>query len=424
MTWLYRECQRMLRSEYVQPDITDWPRVDLPKEPLASQEFTREHHYPHVSSKNPAAVAYTESADKGARDIQSVMKPGRYLTKYYPEMSADMIQEIARQWAEKYAPTDDVLLWAENPKDIGEVYQMPATFGSCMQYAVRHFDSDIHPTEIYGAGDLALAYIVQEKRLIARALVWREKNLVGRVYGDSARLRKALAANGMATRSGSNCYDNLAGARLLRIEDQGHVVMPYPDKPNSFTDHGDHLTLGGDLSGDTQNGLASIEPEYTCERCDESAHQEGLTPVIAANGADETWCESCADYAAFWCENREQYYSEEYYDRAVVHTAPQTQEAWCSDATDHLYFVCEYTEECYAYDYQDAIKLESGEIWCDSAFRENGFNCGVSGGAYPDFDGVVLDGDTVAKENLPPTAVEISPGVYELQKSFELEGAA
>src|SRR5690242_12865003 len=42
-------------------------------------------HYVHVSASDPKLLAYTQDADKGRRNIQTPVKPGRYLTRYFSD---------------------------------------------------------------------------------------------------------------------------------------------------------------------------------------------------------------------------------------------------------------------------------------------------------------------------------------------------
>jgi hypothetical protein len=48
-----------------------------------------EDHFAHISVQDGAMISYTPDAAKGELDIQVRTKPGRYLTKFYPHLSAD-----------------------------------------------------------------------------------------------------------------------------------------------------------------------------------------------------------------------------------------------------------------------------------------------------------------------------------------------
>src|SRR5829696_4667953 len=68
--WEEREALRLSDGTY--------ERLPWDLEPIAG-------HYAHFSVDDGAKVAFTPSPEKGMVDIQVRMKPGRYLTKFYPQ---------------------------------------------------------------------------------------------------------------------------------------------------------------------------------------------------------------------------------------------------------------------------------------------------------------------------------------------------
>src|SRR5215218_10534460 len=111
-------------------------------------------HYAHFSVDDGAKVAFTPSPEKGMVDIQVRMKPGRYLTKFYPQLTADDVRRLAialdKQLDVKFAVTAE---------DIVRVYNNGPS--SCMSHPAAHFECgpDRHPCEVYGDSDLQLAYL-------------------------------------------------------------------------------------------------------------------------------------------------------------------------------------------------------------------------------------------------------------------------
>lgn len=71
------------------------------------------------------------------------------------------------------APT---LQFASTPEEIVEVYR--AGPHSC----IADFPPEVHPARVYGAGDLAVAWLGDGARTWARALVWPARRVYGRVY--------------------------------------------------------------------------------------------------------------------------------------------------------------------------------------------------------------------------------------------------
>lgn len=198
--------------------------------------------FAHVSDIAPENILFFESKAKLSKGRTTPIKPGKFLKKYFADVLNE--QDILK-WTEKHKEQfvdGSELHWAETGEEIAAVYSMSATFNSCMQHKFPakegdrnsgHFPRDlpVHPTYVYGAGDLSLAYLHKGDRLVGRALVWKEKGLVGRVYGDIVSVRSALKRAGIHTTSDQTDYDTFEGARLL------HVPFPYAEDDNGKYDH-------------------------------------------------------------------------------------------------------------------------------------------------------------------------------------------
>jgi hypothetical protein len=149
-----------------------------------------------------------------------------------------------------------VVEFARTPDDIEAVYTWgkPTINGrhfptSCMSYGPEHFESGIHPVRVYGAGDLAVAFIHNstKERIVARCLCWPERLRHGIIYGADLPLRHMLEALGYTRGS-------MRGARLLKIPYDGGFVMPYIDDL-SVSDDGGFFRIGGRIPADEHNGL-------------------------------------------------------------------------------------------------------------------------------------------------------------------------
>jgi hypothetical protein len=89
--WKARERQRLfITREY--PKVPWHGRIGTPGRRII------DNHFVHVSTHDPRMIAYTETADKGRRDIQTRVKPGKYLKRYFGDMLSD---DQIREWAEK-----------------------------------------------------------------------------------------------------------------------------------------------------------------------------------------------------------------------------------------------------------------------------------------------------------------------------------
>ena len=255
-------------------------------------------HFAHVSRKSPNKLAFTKNDEHGERDIQTLMRPGRYLTQYFPALSQDDI----RDWCGKYAAENEELelKFATTPDEIEDVY----THGprSCMSYPARDFDSNVHPTRVYGAGDLAIAYIEDadnesdgdgdNARVTARAICWPAKKIYGRMYGDISRLCELLEMEGFSQQTHKNSFE---GARLLRIENDNDFVAPYLDHIGTVHDNGKFLILSEDDEYNCQETNGLCQTRHCCDHCNKPTNE-----TYTVDG--EQWCEYCRDNDAFYCD--------------------------------------------------------------------------------------------------------------------------
>ena len=205
-------------------------------------------HFAHYSRKNPALVAFTESDDKGERDIQTPMRPGRYLKRYYPELNDKEVLRLAEWFTTGLLPAPiglSKLDFATTPEAIASIYAEGPE--SCMSGEARSFgEGDVlsrHPASVYGAGDLAVAYMMNGGKVIARAVVWPSARTYGRAYPTLDRWKTdgfaswedadahkrafldALAGAGYSRDDGTS----FIGARLLAVREDKGWLMPYVD---------------------------------------------------------------------------------------------------------------------------------------------------------------------------------------------------
>jgi hypothetical protein len=234
---------------------------------------------------------------------------------------------------------------------------------------------------VYGAGDLAIAHTLANEdpeQVTARAICWPERKVFGRVYptideeGHAETLRTALHALGY--RSTYECEgEGLDGARMLRIEEDDGVVMPYLDSPYQYFDcNGGYLTLrrSGEFEGTGTNGIAPLTPEYryTCGNC-EDGYNEGRYTVYercAADGGreEQDWCESCANYSTFTCAGFGETFSNNVASAEWKgHTYTQ---AWLDDNT----FISDFSGDRISND--DVVTMHNGDVWSNDEFDRYG----------------------------------------------------
>lgn len=247
-------------------------------------------HFVHLSKDQLGKVAFTEDDAKGAADRQTVMAPGRYLTRFYADTLTPA--EIGT-WAARVADNDsddDGVAIAMTPDDIEAAYRA-ANLGSCMAHAAHHYDGHMHPVRVYGAGDLGVATLVRGNDTVGRVLCWPAKKLYGgRFYGDETRLERALIARGYTCGS-------LAGARILKVENESGsgYIMPYIDREGAddtgsckfFTLTAGHAS--GNMSTNETEGVTESDDRTTCEGCGERT-DDAMNYI---ESIEESRCDDC-----------------------------------------------------------------------------------------------------------------------------------
>lgn len=315
-------------------------------------------HYVHMSLENPMLIAYTRNDSKGEQDLQTTMKPGRYLAQFYPSLASHTVRDlqsgILRDAELKFAVTAD---------DIEDIYVRGPS--SCMSHEASHFDGPCHPVRVYGESDIQLAYVTgSHDRPTARSLVWPAKKYHSRVYGDECLLTHLLQAAGYERHS-------LKGARLHRIEndpDDDSVVIPYLDDTRSFDIVDEHwLRIGGPYDGSTTNGIAALEERAVCERCNDC--DDELTRVEG-----EYWCGRCCDYNAVFSEYSNRYYrdAEQCYVVVTREDGRNLEASWTENERDEHATLCEGSQQYYQTDRFEFVELENGETWVAWYYEQHG----------------------------------------------------
>lgn len=233
-------------------------------------------HFAHISLNNPGMIAYTPDEAHGADDRQVRVKPGRYLQQFASTLFGE--SDIARYVAQVKAASGELKL-ARTADEIARVYTANNGPTSCMDR--RHFSFSSTPVRVYGDSDLAVAYLgtLADDRdddvIAARCIVWPERKLFGRAYGDTATLQAVLRTHGYT-------HGEMDGARVHAIEHDGDYLMPYIDGISTCSLDGDWFVLddSGDFDCQRTDGRTS-SPHGDCSNCGGRCD------------SDETYCESC-----------------------------------------------------------------------------------------------------------------------------------
>jgi hypothetical protein len=334
--------------------------------------------YPVPSKKVPGLVAYFQDADKRARDIQTPIKPGKYLKKFFGDiLSEEEIQDLAMAWSNKYSPRK--LNVTQDADEIERIYRGKYN-GSCMHFANGTFEGDQHPARVYAGPDLAIAYIGDIDSVDARCLVWPSKKVFfPKFYGDYYRMESSLISAGW--REGDE--DDFRGARIQRLPYSGGFILPYLDTHEYVRDNGTYLVLddNGDIGARNTNGLS--DEQSRCDDCEDATDSDDLTYIAPL---DRSVCSCCRDNGYFYCDEMDEYYRDE--DGVSVEgMGTYSQRGVDRMVNRDTVFYCDETEEYYSASSYDHTELTDGRTVELSVAERKGYFCAFS-------DQYSLDHDT------------------------------
>ena len=330
-------------------------------------------HFAHVSRKDPRMIAYFPDEDKGQRDIPTVLKPGKYLTKFYPDLHGDEVRKLQA----KFGTVEDIK-FTSKPEEIVDIYVRHAE--ACMGHPTSKWPYKQHPVQVYGGGpDLQLAYMVDlGGKPNARALCWPDKKIYGRVYGDTDRLECRLQLLGYKK-------DYLWGARFRRVHLEGNnYVMPYIDglTKDCRAAYDVVQDAEGNISKDyfqialpgvyhrASHELGYIE-HHDPERCACCNRRNGsiAANVHVTDYDHQRWCRDCVARRAF-CSR----WSSNYYPIDQMATVLMSSGA-CEVSIrerDRIAYLCQGSNQWYERCQYPAVTLEDGRVWSNIYFQRYG----------------------------------------------------
>lgn len=395
-SWMERERIRLEDGTYT--PVPSWFEL-----------YCNPDHFVHLAkytTLSDGMLAFTENAQKGQQDIQLKLSVSRYLARFHGDnLSSDRIRDIAGKFA-----ADTYTLTIEQTKEAfifayegQEVCSESSLHVSCMAKTTDHFGTPVHPAAAYYTGSrgdsLAIAYIrdpKNDRKVLARALVWPSKETYVRLYGTSETMRITLREKLEA--AGFTRDDDFSGARLKRIEmDDARFVMPYIDGDcQCVDDHGDYFEIvgSGDYTATSTSGYIYSSSRYTCDNCG-----DGMDEDDARDVQGDTWCEHCYENHTFFCERTEETYPDNHGSNEVVTmvqrrysdpTRREMTQTWSQDACDSDAFYCEHTETYYDNRYFTSVDVTTRttrgaiitETWCAEKTDDDYFICPDCGEAY------------------------------------------
>lgn len=276
-------------------------------------------HFAHLATIDRSKIGYIDTEEHGIINKATVLTPGRYISRFYPEIDDDKRRHLIAA----IDPSGEIY-FAWTPEEIEDVYKDGPS--SCMDGEHDFGDLPCWPTDPYGAGDLAVAFTRNKDGDIqSRAVCWPEKKIFGRIYGDYQRMKAAMEAEGYTWMreqndvGGNKKKQVFIGAKLLKIPaDRGYdheYVMPYFDDIKVAIDMGDHFLTAeqGELgktwiaSGSSDDGVATLQ-----RMCPKRNVAVKVTEMRFVHGVDEEWSQDAIRYDSFVCGGSGKIWPHEY----------------------------------------------------------------------------------------------------------------
>lgn len=253
----------------------------------------------HVSTLDEKLLAFYPTDKHIIQDKPQQIKPGKYLKRYFPDMTDDEIRVMASM-----VMVSTELKVLEKGQEIIDAYMVLATSGvvkSCMsKLAWRQ-----HPLMVYDNSDVALVVLYEYGEPVARALFNKHNKQYPMVYGQWEKMKHALDKAGYI-------HGSLDGAKIHAIRhNDGGYVMPYIDghrRLDRSMNNSTYVRLVDDgkfFIIDHENGVCANEYErarimyddepeadyYTCECCGDE-----FTESEMRRTSDGDWvCDGCWD---------------------------------------------------------------------------------------------------------------------------------
>ena len=391
-------------------DVGYWEPVAWANERWFKDSPLRLLHSLHMPKEeaNLGMVAFAESPAKLMADKFTVMKPGRYLSRFF---SDKMEESTIKKWADKVAAVGmplSPLQFIEHDDSDGWVRVYKDGCYSCMKgnEAVQVYAHD--------KSVLRLAYQMRGTEIVTRAIVREdtETKQYIRAYPNTTNdeCQKLHTAMVSALEAAGYEHGNLKGVLLDSIEYEGdsdRYVCPYLDSGNRGSyvhltvvrvDGRECLRVGNSgMGGQQQDGYVSEENMQRCEDCDEtmtedesryiescertvceSCRDDGYTPAIGRRG-DENWY---SNDDVIYCESNGTHYLEEY-------------------ASDNEVYQCEVNGNWYKS--EDMVMTSQGMVHTDRAVElavedSDGNSWAAEGDTVTTHDGrVIHEDDAVMK---------------------------
>lgn len=323
----------------------------------------------HISTTDASLLAYFPTQGHWDRRVPQKIKAGRYLKKYFPNMSDDEIRRLSAKLGgtrrlEVYTKWRDML-------DVYLALDENGIVSSCMS---KDDWTPVHPLMVYHESDVVLVAMYDGDEVKARALVNKKTMQYPMIYGQWERMDVMLQSAGYSHGSldgarinklmcyaprGTGMSDLEESVDSLRVEGDWHeLLMPYIDGHRDL-DRSVHNASSVNVHRDFVE--IQQEGDYTANSYDSACISQTNKAV----------CECCGGR----CDEDDGYYLEweqlSVCDRCWTHDTVSV-ERWTSrgfhtEAVTHEYAYehCIHVEDNDTWYMTSRCVSEAGYVWSD-----------------------------------------------------------
>ncbi len=236
--------------------------------------------FAHIS-KTPGLLAYTSSPEKGLRDIQTPIRPGRLLKRLFPSVSDELVREFSKHFSVLEGLT---LHSSTDEEDFERVYLECENTGSCMAHPASYWGLYVrgklyHPVRAYAFDSVCVLWVTDsDGQIIGRTVGNKYSKEYVRVYYNEEVLNSRNKVELMLEKEGwtHNEYA-LEGCEIARVEDsKGRIICPYIDGIAGVTVCDNLLIVGGSNHTTASECILDWEPEpeFPCGNCGSEAGED------------------------------------------------------------------------------------------------------------------------------------------------------
>ena len=356
-------------------------------------------HDPHVSEDDTTMLAYTQSLDKLRRNIQTRIKPGRYLAKFYPELTSDQIKKVAENWQ----PVLATLQFKENTDPHGWTTVYAEGPYSCMR-GESCVEAYARP-----GNHLRLAYLEIEDKIVGRCIVRTDKMEYIRAYPSPDGVDDTLLHNQMVAllEAAGFSAGNMNGISINTWEGDDGWVAPFIDYKNGGTQSAslnystplpgqtpDYFTIeqGGDYELDQTSGYC--QGGTCCNHCGDRMRNGEGTCVAS----DEEVCEYCLDHHFIYAHGRR---GQDYYPNDDVIYCESDGQHYLESALGH--HGISYCDQANGYYHLDDL------VFCDYGRFEGDYVLAEDAKELPEGWCLASEYEEVLEEHFPDEFAEEFP---------------